>query len=101
MPVEVSKHALLSGSTQFVRRPVSFAEEPPMLRRKRARVLVLAIGLGGFRLGQAQFAQAQLSKGYQILLNRGLQLQGLVQYADSFHLDTYSNANYTSINWGF
>jgi hypothetical protein len=52
-------------------------------------------------LGHVQFAQAQLSKGYQILLNRGLQLQGLVQYADYFHLDTYSNANYTSINWGF
>jgi hypothetical protein len=101
MPVEVSKHALLSGSTQFVRRPVSFAEEPPMLRRKRARVLVLAIGLAGMMLGQVQFAQAQLSKGYQILLNRGLQLQGLVQWDDIFHLDTYSNASYTSINWSW
>lgn len=50
-------------------------------------------------LGHVQFAQAQLSKGYQILLNRGLQLQGLVQWDDYFHLDTYSNANYTSVNW--
>ena len=72
-----------------------------MLRRRRARVLALAIGLAGMILGQVQFAQAQLSKGYQILLNRGLQLQGLVQWADFFHLDTYSNANYTSINWGW
>ena len=46
-------------------------------------------------------SQAQISKGYQILLNRGLQLQGLVQWADYFHLDTYSNANYDSINWGW
>jgi hypothetical protein len=52
-------------------------------------------------LGQVQFAQAQISKGYQILLNRGLQLQGLVEWADFFHLDTYTNASYTSINWGW
>jgi hypothetical protein len=64
-------------------------------------VLALAIGLAGMMLGQVRFAQAQISKGYQILLNRGLQLQGLVQWDDYFHLDTYSNANYTSINWGW
>src|SRR6185369_17861023 len=34
-----------------------------------------------------------------ILIERGLQLQGMVQWDDFFHLDTYSNANYTSINW--
>src|ERR1035438_2594021 len=101
MSVFVLKSALLSGSTLVVHRPVSLAKEPPMLRRKRARVLVLAIGMAGMMLGQVQLAQAQLSKGYQILLNRGLQLQGLVQWADYFHLDTYSNANYTSINWGW
>ena len=72
-----------------------------MLRRKRVRALALAIGLAGMMLGQVQLAQAQLSKGSQLLLNRGLQLQGLVQCADFFHLDTYSNASYTSINWGF
>src|ERR1035441_1347080 len=95
MPVEVSKHALLSGSTQFVRRPVSFAEEPPMPRRKRAPVLLLPIGVAGMMLGQVQFAQAQLSKGYQILLNRGLQLQGLVQWDDIFNLNTSSTPCYT------
>ena len=72
-----------------------------MRRRKRGRGLVLAIALAGMMLGHVQFAQAQISKGCQILLNRGLQLQGLVQWADYFHLDTYSNANYTSINWGW
>ena len=42
---------------------------------------------------------AQLSKGNQILLNRGLQIQGMVQPDNYFHLDTYSNANYTAVNF--
>jgi len=44
-------------------------------------------------------ARAQISKGQQILLNRGVQLQGMVVTGDDFHLDTYSNAFFTSINW--
>jgi hypothetical protein len=72
-----------------------------MLRQRRAGARLLAIGLAGMMMGQVQFAQAQLGKGYQVLLNRGLQLQGLVQWDDYFHLDTYSNANYTSVNWGW
>ena len=44
-------------------------------------------------------ARAQISKGYQILINRGLQLQGLSQDDCYLHLDTYSNLNYTSIQW--
>src|SRR5438128_277894 len=50
-------------------------------------------------LGPADPASAQLSKANLILLNRGLQVQGMVTRDDNFHLDTYSNANYTSINW--
>lgn len=46
-------------------------------------------------------AQAQVGKANQIFINRGLQLQGLVQYNDFFHLGTYQAANYTSINWGW
>lgn len=45
--------------------------------------------------------RAQLSKANQILISRGLQLQGLVQWDDFFHLDTYSNANYNTIDWGW
>src|SRR2546428_1421096 len=41
----------------------------------------------------------QVSKGFQILTNRGFQVQGMVRNTDPFHLTTYSNANYTSINW--
>jgi hypothetical protein len=101
MPTVASKRTLLSGSPLLVRQPVSLAAGPLLLRRRRARALALALGVAGLMLGHVQVAQAQLSKGYQILLNRGLQLQGLVQWADYFHLDTYSNANYTSINWGW
>lgn len=44
-------------------------------------------------------AGAQIGKGNRILIQRGLQLQGMSTGDDSFHLGTYSNANYTSINW--
>ena len=44
-------------------------------------------------------AHAQLSKATQILLNRGVELQAMVQFNDIFSLTTYSNANYTSVNW--
>jgi len=47
----------------------------------------------------APVGSAQISKGQSILINRGLQLQGMVTRDDVFHLNTYSNANYTSINW--
>src|SRR3954466_12898448 len=40
-----------------------------------------------------------LSKGNQILINQGLQVQGMVTNFDPFHLNTYQAANYTSINW--
>jgi len=49
----------------------------------------------------AQTAYAQVSKGNLILMNRGLQLQGLVSTGDYFHLDTYTNANYSTIGWGW
>ncbi len=57
--------------------------------------------LAGLWLGSCQKGQAQISKGNQILLNQGLQLQGLVSYDDFFNLSTYSNANYISVNFGF
>jgi hypothetical protein len=43
--------------------------------------------------------RGQISKASQILLNRGLQLQGMVEYDDLFTLSTFSNANYTTVNW--
>src|SRR5882762_2706836 len=50
-------------------------------------------------ISQPHLANAQVSKGNQILINRGLQLQGLAQDDCVLTLSTYSNANYTSINW--
>src|ERR1700722_4487397 len=47
----------------------------------------------------AQTGHAQLGKQTQIFLNRGIELQAMVQYADIFTLSVYSNANYTSVNW--
>src|SRR5687767_10965828 len=48
---------------------------------------------------RVEMSRAQLSKGHQILLDRGLQLQGLAQDDCYVTLSTYTNANYTSINW--
>lgn len=42
---------------------------------------------------------AQIPKGHQILIDRGLQLQSMAVPYDNFHLSTYSNANYTAIHW--
>jgi hypothetical protein len=44
-------------------------------------------------------AEAQISKGHQILIDRGLQIQGLSVDDNFLTLSTYSNANYTSIQW--
>lgn len=51
-------------------------------------------------LSLAANSHAQLSKGFQILLTRGLQTQGLSQWNDFWTYSTYTNANYTSVNWG-
>ena len=47
----------------------------------------------------AGIAHSQVSKGHQILINRGLQVQGMVTAGDAFSLTTYQNARYTSIDW--
>src|SRR5688572_30198669 len=48
---------------------------------------------------QAGTIPAQISKGHQILINRGLQVQGMVANSDPFHLNTYTSANYTAVHW--
>jgi hypothetical protein len=70
--------------------------EVPWLNQISAARFLLVLGC---LLALAQSANAQLSKGQQILLNRGLQVQGMVNSADIFHFDTYTNANYSAINW--
>ena len=68
---------------------------PSFVLRPRAVILVCLL-LWGI---PCQTSHAELSKGHQILIQRGLQLQGLSQDDVYLHLDTYFNANYTSINW--
>jgi hypothetical protein len=41
----------------------------------------------------------QIGKGNLILLDRGLQIHGMVTPDNWFHLDTYTNANYTTVDF--
>ncbi len=66
---------------------------------KRGLVAALAAALAVGICGLARTVHAQISKGNLILINRGLQIQGLVTPDNYFHLDTYSNANYTAVNF--
>jgi hypothetical protein len=48
----------------------------------------------------ASIAAAEgLSKGHRLLIEHGLQLQGMVTRDDLFHLETYKGAHYTSVNF--
>lgn len=67
--------------------------------RSRNSLLTVIIMLTLALVGQVEPANAQLSKANRILLNRGVELQAMVQFNDVFTLSTYSNANYTSVNW--
>jgi len=60
-------------------------------------LLSACAGLALLLIGATTYAD--VSKANLILINRGLQIQGMVTKDDIFHLSTYSNANYTSINW--
>ena len=64
-------------------------------RFARSAFFLLVVVLSGIE----RPVEAQVSKGNQILINRGFQVQGMVSNFDPFHLTTYSNANYNSINW--
>jgi hypothetical protein len=78
--------------------PRSFAKFDFTNRRFESHRLSLLSAALAF-LAVSLPAGGQLSKGYQILLNRGLQLQGMITDGDVFHLNTYSNANFTTMNW--
>src|SRR5687768_204827 len=61
--------------------------------------LLAACVAGTALLLAAGNAEAQVKKGYQILIDRGFQSMGVVRASDPFHLSTYSNANYNAIMW--
>lgn len=85
MPLPVTTHRL--------RRPTRHPPPTTCLRLSLTAQLALLL------LAPAHYAQAQLSKANRILLNRGLQLQALATKDDVFHLDTCSNANFTTVTW--
>lgn len=67
--------------------------------RSRRQIALLAVSLSA---AVASVCPAQsLPKANRILLERGLQIQGMATKDDVFHLDTYKAANYTAINWLF
>ena len=65
---------------------------------KPLSALVWTAALAGVIVALPHYVRAQVSKGQQILLDRGLQIQSLATSDNYFHLDTYSNANFTSID---
>jgi hypothetical protein len=64
-----------------------------MRRSRFAGAIVLLL------LGYAEVSNAQLSKGHRLLLDWGLQIQGMVTRDDVFHLSTFTNGGFTSVNW--
>src|SRR6187200_495356 len=62
------------------------------------RFATLLLSLAGILI-LAPTAQAQISRGHQLLMQRGLQTQGMVTKDDNFHIDTYQNGNYSTVNW--
>jgi hypothetical protein len=62
-----------------------------------SRFLFAVIALGAVSLVQS--GRGQISKGNQLIMNRGLQVQALASTYDTFHLGTVINANYTTVNW--
>lgn len=60
---------------------------PPVL----AGLLVISLA--------APQARSELSKGHRLLVQHGIQVQGMITKDDVFHLATYQDAHYTSINW--
>src|ERR1051325_11387747 len=59
----------------------------------------LRVALAAWSPLAAQFACGQISKGNQIIMNRGFQVQALASTYDTFHLSMVTNANYTTVNW--
>ncbi len=69
---------------------VAYHSKMPFRRLCFASTLVVFLSL-------LQSASAQISKGHQILIDRGFQIMGLTQPDNYFHLDTYTNAGYTTV----
>ena len=83
-------------STSLILQPIHLSLNRNIVLKFRV-VPSVVVPLLLFLFASIHSATAQISKGQQILITRGLQIQGLSQDDCYLHLDTYSNANYTSI----
>ena len=61
-------------------------------------ILVLCAMHGGSASAKEKLPPT-LSKGHRILIENGLQIQGMASADDPFHLETYAALNYSAINW--
>src|SRR5438132_1051286 len=62
-------------------------------------LLISTLALALVALDGSTTACAQISKGNQILINRGLMLQGMITSGDVFNLSTYQAASYNTLDW--
>lgn len=66
---------------------------------RRAVLLNTVLLLGVSVVEAKEKLPPTLSKGHRILIENGLQIQGMASADDPFHLQTYAALNYTAINW--
>src|SRR5665213_345637 len=67
-----------------------------IIRRGFRGTIIGAMLIAG---GLSQSVQAQLGKGQQIILNRGVLVEGLIAPENGFHPGTYQSANYNVGFW--
>jgi hypothetical protein len=66
---------------------------------RRMHLLALAAAAAVGVLAPTSDSYAELGKGHRLLIEHGLQIQGMVNRHDLFNPATYAAANYTSTNW--
>src|SRR4051812_15989550 len=72
----------------------------PRRRRRRSYIIsAAALALCVSIVGAKETLPPTLSKGHRILIENGLQIQGMAGADEPFHLQTYAALNYTAINW--
>jgi hypothetical protein len=71
------------------------------LLREAMKSLAVPASILLLTLARTLHADIPLDKGHQLILDRGLQIQGTVMPFDQFHLDTLYGANYTSPNFAW
>src|SRR5689334_15632108 len=80
---------------KFSMNVVSVSGQAPKIPARRLLLrLFCGLTLCGVLVLEVQTGYGQLSKGNQIIMNRGFQVQALASTYDTFHLSMVTNANY-------